>query len=105
MLEKLYQLNKSALRKKLKDILTPGLPGESAKWLPTTWFVVIDFAPGGNSTNKILSDKLETIREPNQSKNFQTNAMEILETLNFLDISMKRMGDKPVSLKYFHLIY
>ncbi len=59
------------------------------------WYLLLDFAPGGNNTNKILTDNLETIREPNQSKGFQSDAMDIFRThLELIDLTTKRMGGK-----------
>ena len=58
--------------------------------------------PGNFGTNKILTDRLETFREPNQNVNFQRDAMEVFrDHLKFLDIAMKRMKDKPAIFKVF----
>ncbi|NQY80918.1 MAG: hypothetical protein HRT47_11455 [Candidatus Caenarcaniphilales bacterium] len=68
------------------------------------WYAFLDFAPGGNNTNKILTDNLETIREPNQSKGFQSDAMDIFRThLDLIDTVSQRMGGKSFNFFPFTL--
>lgn len=66
------------------------------------WFRFLDFLPGGNNTNKILTDNLEIIREPNQSKGFQSDAMDIFRShLELLDAVSQRTGSKPAIFNIF----
>ena len=66
------------------------------------WYIFQDIAPGGNNTNKILADSLETIREPNQGKDFQSDAGDVFRThLDFIDSVSKRMKGKPFIFNIF----
>ena len=70
--------------------------------LSNLWYVIVDILPIKHSSEKILSDNLEIIRNPKQTKDFQSKAMDVFrDHLRILDLDMQRMGSKPAIYNLF----
>lgn len=70
--------------------------------LTNLWYMLVDILPIKHSSDKILADNLEIIRNPKQTRDFQSKAMDVFrEHLKILDLDMQRMGSKPAIYNLF----
>lgn len=70
------------------------------------WYFLVDILPGEHSSKKILEANLEILRDPYQTKDFQSEAMRVFrDQENLLDIDMKRMESKSPLSRLFSGVF